>query len=292
MLELLADLLNIALEFFLVCLVVRFVARERDLYFNQTLGLVTRVTDPVVMPLRKLPFRFFSRDFTPLFLVFALLVARGLVLPFLPMRALLRTPASKALITTAYAAVPGSLLGVIASFLRGIDLLFQILIAITMIWALLGPFANPIARVVHMLAAPLSALRTRLRKAHAAVPAVLAILALSAAHFGVSIGILAAVTGGAPVAIVLATTCGLLFATFELFVLVLIVYALLTWFSPDPLNPLVQLFSGLSQALVRPFRGIPLRAGRIDFTPLVAILAYSMLITLADYLVQRALTAF
>ncbi|MBN2053628.1 YggT family protein [bacterium] len=62
----------------------------------------------------------------------------------------------------------------------------------------------------------------------------------------------------------------------DFFIVVVLVGALMTWVSPDPRNPIVQIVWGISEPLLRPFRGIlPLIAG-LDLSPILAILAMSL----------------
>ena len=50
--------------------------------------------------------------------------------------------------------------------------------------------------------------------------------------------------------------------------------AVLSWFSPDPYNPLVQLIRNVTEPILYPFRRlIPMYNVGIDFSPILAILA-------------------
>ena len=58
------------------------------------------------------------------------------------------------------------------------------------------------------------------------------------------------------------------------FVLVLFLYIVLSWFSPDPRNPLVQLLTTIALPILEPLRRvIPPIGGMIDISPIIAIFA-------------------
>ena len=61
------------------------------------------------------------------------------------------------------------------------------------------------------------------------------------------------------------------------FSIVLILGAILSWFSPDPRNPLVQAVYGISEPLLSPFRKFVPSFGAIDVSPIVALLAFQIL---------------
>ena len=58
------------------------------------------------------------------------------------------------------------------------------------------------------------------------------------------------------------------------FVLVLFLYVILSWFSPDPRNPLVQLLTLIALPMLEPIRRIiPPLGGVLDLSPIVAMFA-------------------
>jgi len=72
------------------------------------------------------------------------------------------------------------------------------------------------------------------------------------------------------------------------FILVIVISAVMSWFSPDPRNPLVRFITAVSYPLVAPFRRyIPPIAG-IDISPIFAILllgaAQSLLLRMLDWM--------
>src|SRR5262249_14791010 len=75
------------------------------------------------------------------------------------------------------------------------------------------------------------------------------------------------------------------------FMLVLFLYVLLSWFSPDPRNPLVQLLTTIAVPILEPLRRvIPPVGGVIDLSPMIAIFAlyilHDLLYGLLRYLVR------
>jgi len=66
---------------------------------------------------------------------------------------------------------------------------------------------------------------------------------------------------------------------------VIIIHALLSWFSPDPWNPVVRTLDSLCRPILRPIRRV-LPQTALDFSPLVAVLAVYFL---RDFLVRSLL---
>lgn len=66
----------------------------------------------------------------------------------------------------------------------------------------------------------------------------------------------------------------LVFGAMDLYTWVLIIRALLSWVSPDPRNPIVQLLVRLTEPVQRPLRRLvpPGRLGGLDLSPMLAIL--------------------
>jgi len=80
----------------------------------------------------------------------------------------------------------------------------------------------------------------------------------------------------------------LLRTLFELYSYVLLVRVLISWFRPDPYNPLVQLLYQLTEPLLAPIRRILPPAGMLDLSPLVGFLV----IRLASEIVTSILVSF
>ena len=82
---------------------------------------------------------------------------------------------------------------------------------------------------------------------------------------------------------------GLVLSLLDIYSWVVIIRALISWVSPDPHNPIVQILSKLTEPLLRPLRKLvpPERLGGLDLTPLILIL----LIQLVKYTVIYSVTS-
>ena len=82
---------------------------------------------------------------------------------------------------------------------------------------------------------------------------------------------------------------GLVLSLLDIYSWVVIIRALISWVSPDPYNPIVQILSKLTEPLLRPLRKLvpPERLGGLDLTPLILIL----LIQLVKYTVIYSVTS-
>lgn len=67
----------------------------------------------------------------------------------------------------------------------------------------------------------------------------------------------------------------LLLGVLDVYTWVIIIRALISWVSPDPYNPLVQLLHRLTEPVLRPLRRLvpPHRLGGLDLSPMLVILA-------------------
>ncbi|MFN7942113.1 MAG: YggT family protein [Thermoanaerobaculia bacterium] len=66
----------------------------------------------------------------------------------------------------------------------------------------------------------------------------------------------------------------LLLGALDLYSWVIIIRALISWVSPDPYNPIVQILVKLTEPVLRPLRKLvpPRKLGGIDLSPLLALL--------------------
>jgi YggT family protein len=66
---------------------------------------------------------------------------------------------------------------------------------------------------------------------------------------------------------------GFLVTLINLYQLVILVRALISWVSPDPRNPIVQFLVRITEPVLKPLRKLtpPQKLGGIDLSPLVAI---------------------
>jgi len=66
----------------------------------------------------------------------------------------------------------------------------------------------------------------------------------------------------------------------EVLTVAIFLRAILSWFSPRPTNQLVLILDRVTEPLLAPLRRIIPRAGRVDLTPLVAILLLQLIASL------------
>ena len=64
--------------------------------------------------------------------------------------------------------------------------------------------------------------------------------------------------------------------------MLIVVSSILSWFTPDPRNPIVRLVNGIVEPLLHPIRAILPNMGPLDLSPMAAIAIL--------YLLQRLLT--
>ena len=72
----------------------------------------------------------------------------------------------------------------------------------------------------------------------------------------------------------------LLARAIDIYIFILVIRAIISWVSPDPYNPIVQLLYKLTEPVLRPIRNILFRSVgniRIDFSPLIAIILLSII---------------
>ncbi|OGW75447.1 MAG: hypothetical protein A2Z72_06570 [Omnitrophica bacterium RBG_13_46_9] len=80
----------------------------------------------------------------------------------------------------------------------------------------------------------------------------------------------------------LASFAYLLNMIFNILYFLLVIRIILSWFAVNPYNDIVQILLRITEPLLAPFRRLPLQAGPIDFSP---ILAFVILWFLRDFTV-------
>jgi len=60
---------------------------------------------------------------------------------------------------------------------------------------------------------------------------------------------------------------------FTILYFLLIVRVILSWFTVNPYNEIVQIIYKITDVILAPFRKLPLQVGFMDFSPIVAFLA-------------------
>ena len=243
---LITGLLIMVIDIYMVLLFVRIFVTERERY-DSVLGLVFTATDPIVSQLRPLlPWR--SVSITVLVVLGALLLLKMILLHSILM------------------------------VLRGLaDTLLQLYVLIIVITATVREYyTNPIANLAQRLVRPVHTVARQVAPQPMAV------------HF-ISVGLL--VLAHAVVRLVLRDDSSTLLALAprEVFIIsslrlvvnltvfftyVIVINALLSWVSPDPLNPIVQLLTLIAAPITDSIRRVvPPLGGVIDISPVLAILA-------------------
>lgn len=70
---------------------------------------------------------------------------------------------------------------------------------------------------------------------------------------------------------------------FNILYFLLVIRIILSWVDPDPYNNIVQLIYSVTEPVLAPFRKLPLIAGGMDFSP---ILAFFVIYILRSFLVN------
>lgn len=267
-------LIKAIIDFLMVFLLIRLLIRPNEAYFDSIFRLIYRITDPVLIPAG-----YVTRNplWRILLSLLVLVVLRGLVY-------------------LGAGSVP-LISGVGISFLNLFQLLFQ---AYMVMWfvAILSrqAFGTSFINLIQRAFSPLYAISRRfgIGRRHFYVFTFLFLWILY--------GLLATVIrfSMAPQGIVssfnpiygfvegLMLVIGL-FPFPGFFSWVIIGGAILSWVSPDPSNPIVQAIYGISEPLLAPFRRfIPLLGG-IDLSPIVALICFNLLGTLARQVIEGLL---
>lgn len=86
----------------------------------------------------------------------------------------------------------------------------------------------------------------------------------------------------------------LVISALDLYALVIIVAALISWVSPDPHNPIVRLLYRLTEPVFRPLRRLvpPRKLGGIDISPILALLLLQLVRYTIVYAVVGAPVGF
>jgi YggT family protein len=238
---LITGLLVAVIDIYIVLLFLRIFVTERERY-DSVLGLVFTATDPIISRLRPLlPWRSVSIT-APIVIVVLLLLK--------------------------------VLLGYnILMVLRGVaDTLFQLYVLIIIITATVREYyINPIANLAQRLVRPVYAVAAHIASQPLAIH-VISIGLLVVAHAIVRL-ILRDFMGGSGSEFFIISSLHLIVNLTVFFTYVIVINALLSWVSPDPLNPIVQLLTLIAAPITDPIRRVvPPLGGVIDISPLLAII--------------------
>jgi YggT family protein len=239
--NLIVSLLDLIINIYIILLFVRMFLTEYERY-DSLLDMVFQATDPIVVPLAS---SLHSRvaQLAPLLIIAVLLLLKGVLL----------------------GSIPGALEGFISTLLK----VYVLTIIITS--AFREAYLNPIVNVGQRMVRPVRRLVTYVSPQPMAVN-VLAVVLLVLLH---SVALI--VLRGDDLLSIKSAFIDSLRIVVDLtwfFVLVLFIYVILSWFSPDPRNPLVQLLTLIAVPILEPIRRlIPPIGGVIDLSPIVALFA-------------------
>lgn len=268
------NFINAVINFVMVLLLVRLAIRPNEAYFDSIYRLVYRITEPILIPAKYITH---NPHKGILVILAALVVLRGLVYAGLGSMPL------------------ASGLGI--SFLNLFRFLFQAYMVMWFVSVLSKQvFGTSFLNLIQRAFSPLYKVSARVgvqrRYFH-----LFAFLLLWTLYSLLSILIRYAMIpqGISPsYSLISGFVEGLmlvisLFPLPGFFSLVIVVGALLSWVSPDPSNPIVQAIYGISEPLLNPFRRyIPLLGG-IDVSPIVALVCFHLLGTLAHQILAGLL---
>lgn len=240
-----AGLINFIINFYIFLFFIRMFMTTRERY-DSILGMVYRATDPVLGYIGS-SLRLNQFNYAPLLVVFVLLLLKGLL----------------------FQSIPGAFRGFFS-------FLFQVYaLTLIVIMSYREYFVNPIINFAQRLVNPIRAIAANISNNLLTVNMVSLVIVIVLHTF--IIFILNGLMGANPVYPVktaLLTSLVLILNLTDFFIKVIIINAILSWVSPDPMNPLVQLLSLLSAPIVEPFRRfIPPLAGMLDLSPIAAIFA-------------------
>jgi YggT family protein len=249
--QLMASLIVIIVNIYIVLLFVRVFVTDSERY-DAVFSMVFKATDPVVTPLGT-ALRSRRVDLTPLVVILVLLLLKGMIL----------------------GSIPRALQGFV-------DTVFQLYVLIIIIISGFREYyINPIASFGQRMVNPIRAVAANFSRQVVTVN-LLSVLFLVILHTIATLILHSfrtdAMGGMAANPLVVKTffidSLRLIVDLTGFFTIVIIINALLSWVSPDPLNPVVQLITLISAPIIEPVRRvIPPLGGMIDISPIIAIIA-------------------
>ena len=237
-----ASLVFTLINIYLVFLFIRIFMMESERY-DLIFDMICKATDPVLTP-------------------FGTNMRRGQfnLAPLLPMAALLLL---KGLMRHSIA---GSLLGFA-------DTLFQLYVMILIIISGFREYyTNPIASFAQRMVNPIRAIMANFSRQVGTVN-LLSIVALIIVHIVVTIILTSFMAASLPLKSTLIRSLHLILSLTNIFALIIFINVLLSWVSPDPRNPIVQLLALISYPIIEPIRRVVPPLGMLDFSAFIAIIA-------------------
>jgi YggT family protein len=245
---LIVSLFVLVIDIYIIMLFIRLFISEYERY-DAVLDMVFQATDPIVVPLTtSLRTRTAQAvQIVPLLLIVVLLLLKGMFV----------------------GSIPGALQGFLGTLVR----IYVLTIIVTA--AFREAYLNPIVNFGQRMVRPIRQMARYLAPQPAAVN-VLSVGILIVLHT-VALLVLYSIAGqgGDDLLLVkraLIYTLRLIVDLTWFFVLVLFLYVILSWFSPDPHNPLVQLLTTIALPILEPLRRVvPPIAGVMDISPIIAM---------------------
>src|SRR5262252_3564021 len=239
--NLIVDLLDLIINIYIILLFMRMFLTEYERY-DAILDMVFQATDPIVAPLAN-ALRSRAVQLAPLLIIAVLLLFKGALI----------------------GSIPRALEGFVSTLLK----VYVLTIIITS--AFREAYLNPIVNLGQRMVRPVRRLATYVSPQPMAVN-ILAVVILVLLH---SVALF--VLRGDELFSAKSAFIDSLRIVVDLtwfFVLVLFLYVILSWFSPDPRNPLVQLLTLIALPMLEPIRRIiPPVGGVIDISPIIAMFA-------------------
>lgn len=270
-----ADLIHILIGLYIFLLAMRMFVKSRDAYFNPFYSLVYKATEPAMAPvhkaLRRGPRDIDSADFTVLLPMLFMVLLDGLVLGV---------------------AFPGLgfVAGIVRRFSTFLDYVFLTFVVLILVFSVFYKYSrypmNPFIRAGFKIVEPFyiaigklgEFFREHSGPALFILAAILHYLITSCLYPFFQRGMLAmfAEMPGKLAEVIAIHTLATLLLLGTFFTYVIIIGALMSWFKPDPMNPMTQLVQLLSDPINRPFRRIVPHLGGVDISPILSILALQL----------------
>jgi YggT family protein len=239
--NLILDLLDLIINIYIILLFMRMFLTEYERY-DSILDMVFQATDPLVVPLAT-ALRSRTVQLAPLLIIAVLLLLKGALI----------------------GSIPRALEGFVSTLLK----VYVLTIIITS--AFREAYLNPIVNLGQRMVRPVRRLATYVSPQPMAVN-VLAVVILVLLHSVALFVLRGDELFSAKNAFI--DSLRIVVDLTWFFVLVLFLYVILSWFSPDPRNPLVQLLTLIALPMLEPIRRvIPSVGGVIDLSPIVAMFA-------------------
>src|SRR5436309_2990632 len=239
--NLIIDLLDLIITIYIILLFIRMFLTDYERY-DAVLDMVFQATDPIVVPLAT-SLRSRNVRLVPLLIIVVLLLVKGML--------------------------AGSIPEALQDFLSTLLKIYVLTIIVTA--AFREAYLNPIVNLGQRMVRPVRRLAAY-ASPHPMAVNVVAVVLLVLLH-AVALFVL---RGDDPLLAKSAVIDSLRIVVdlTWFFVLVLFLYVILSWFSPDPRNPLVQLLTTIAIPILEPIRRlIPPIGGMIDLSPIIAMFA-------------------